>query len=262
MTNIQFKRVGKVKVAYEILGKGPPLLLMHGGEADLRMFRDAVSYLQKSFLTITYDQRGCGQTVVENDSAYSLEDLADDAAGLIAALGHEKMHVLGHSAGGIVAQMLALRWPGRVDNLILEATVSLADSKRLMQSESMKERMKSLAAGGPAASAAFFATPKYVAEHPEIIDRLGELRGSQTPEAFMRRMLALQTFPNVDLSKIKAKTLVLYAERDQAAQRGPVEEMAKTIPHAKFEVYPDAGHIGIIQFPEGYSKVITAFLES
>jgi pimeloyl-ACP methyl ester carboxylesterase len=262
MTNIQFKTVGKVKVAYEMLGKGPPLLLLHGGEADLRMFRDAVSYLQKSFLTIAYDQRGCGQTVAEDDTAYGLEDLADDAAGLVAALGYEKMHVLGHSAGGIVAQMLAVRWPGRVDKLILEATVSLVDSKRLMQDESMKERMKSLVARGPGASAEFFTTPKYVAEHPEIIDRLGELRGSQTPEDFKRRMLALQTFADVDLSKIKAKTLILYAEQDQAAQRGPVEKMAKTIPNAKFEVYPDAGHIGIIQFPEGYSKVITAFLES
>jgi pimeloyl-ACP methyl ester carboxylesterase len=262
MTNIQFKKVGKVKVAYETLGKGPPLLLLHGGEADRRMFRDAVSYLQKSFLTIAYDQRGCGQTEVEDDSAYSLEDLADDAAGLIAALGYEKAHVLGHSAGGLVAQMLALRWPARVDKLILEATVSLADSKRLMQDDGLKERMKSLAARGPSASAEFFTTPKYAAEHPEIIDLLGELRGSQTPEAFMRRMLALQTFADVDLSKIRAKTLVLYAEQDQAAQRGPVEKMAKTIPNAKFEVYPDAGHIGIIQFPEGYSKVITAFLES
>jgi pimeloyl-ACP methyl ester carboxylesterase len=262
MTSIQFKSVGEVKVAYEMLGSGPPLLLLHGGEADLRMFRDAVSYLQKSFRTIAYDQRGCGQTVTEDDSDYGLEDLADDAAGLITTLGYEKMHVLGHSAGGIVAQMLALRWPGRVDKLILEATVSLADSKRLMQDASMKERMKSLAAGGPAASAKFFATPKYVAEHPEIVDRLGELRGSQSPEGFMRRMRALQTFPDVDLSKIIARTLVLYGEQDQAAQRGPVEKMAKTIPNAKFEVYPGAGHIGIIQFPEGYSKLISAFLES
>src|SRR5580700_1858605 len=150
MTNIQFKTVGKVKVAYEMLGKGPPLLLLHGGEADLRMFRDVVGHLQKSFLTIAYDQRGCGQTAVDDDSPYSLEDLADDAAGLIVALGYEKMHVLGHSAGGLVAQMLALRWPGRVDKLILEATISLADSKRLMQDATLKERMKTLMAGGPA----------------------------------------------------------------------------------------------------------------
>jgi pimeloyl-ACP methyl ester carboxylesterase len=261
MSNVQFKTVGNVKVAYEIQGNGSPLLLLHGGEADLRMFRDAASYLQKSFRTIAYDQRGCGETTVVDDSEYGLEDLADDAAGLIVALGYEKMHVLGHSAGGLVAQMLALRWPGRVDKLILEATISLADSKRLMQDATLKERMKSLAAGGPAASAEFFATPKYVAEHPEIVDRLGELRGSQSPEIFMRRMRALQTYPEVDLRKIKAETLVLYAEEDQAAQRAPVEKMAKAIPNAKFEIYPEAGHIGIIQFPEGYSRVIKAFLK-
>jgi pimeloyl-ACP methyl ester carboxylesterase len=262
MSNLEFKKVGNVKISYEMQGDGPPLLLLHGGEADLRMFRDAVNYLQKSFRTIAYDQRGCGKTTVEDDSEYGLEDLADDAAGFIAALGFEKMHVLGHSAGGLVAQMLALRWPGRVDKLILEATVSLADSKHLMQDDSLKERMKSLAAGGPAASAEFFSTPKYVAQHPEIVDRLGELRGSQSPEVFMRRMRALQTYPEVDLREIKAETLVLYAEQDQAAQRAPVEKMAKTIPNAKFEVFPDAGHIGIIQFPEGYSRVITAFLDS
>jgi pimeloyl-ACP methyl ester carboxylesterase len=261
MADLLFKTVGGAKVAYKAQGEGKPLLLIHGGEADHGMFRDAVAHLKNSFLTIAYDQRDCGATLREDESAYDLGDLADEAASLITALGFEKAHVLGHSAGGLVAQVLAYRWPERVDKLILEATVPATAAKRLMEGPAFQERLKAVRQGGPAAAAEFFTTPQYVAEHPEIVDLLATLCRRQSPEEIGRRMPALRSVPaELDLSKISAETLVLYAEKDQISPRGESEEMAKVIPNATFQVYPDAGHIGIIQFPEGYANVIAAFL--
>ncbi len=260
MADLQFKVLRNCKTAFEMAGHGAPLLMLHGGEADRRMFQDAIAHLQNTFLTITYDQRGCGETQVNDELDYGLGDLADDAADLIASLGYEKMHVLGQSAGGMVAQMLALRWPGRVDKLILQATAPLTSAKQVFEDERMRETMKAMAERGPAAIAGLFSTPSYVAEHPEILDVLATRRGSRSPEDFGRRMLALKTFASVDLGNITAPTLVLCPEHDQIIPRALSEEMSKAIPNATFQVYPNAGHIGIMQFPEGFSKTITKFL--
>ncbi len=262
MSDVLFKRVNGVQIAYRATGSGEPLVLLHGGEADHAMFRDVVAHLERSFLTITYDQRDCGASVSDDDSPYGLTDLADEAAGLIEALGLSKAHVLGHSAGGLVAQVLACRSPERVDKLILEATLPVTLANAAMEDSAFKERLQTMSARGPAGMAEFFSSADYVKSHPEIIDRLGELRGRQTPDQLARRMQALRAVPEIALEKIGAETLVLYAEVDQAASRAAAEEMARTIPKARFEVYPAAGHIGIIQFPEGYAEVISNFLNA
>lgn len=262
MAQTQFKDVGKLRVAYKAAGDGPPLILLHGGEGDSGMFREIMPYLAKSFLTITYDQRGCGGTTTTDTSDYRLEDLADDAAGFVEALGYEKAHVLGHSAGGLVAQMLAVRSPQRIDKLILESTAPLTTFKATMQDGAIQEHGRRIAAGGLASVAEFFTTPEYMAEHPEFVDRLAEIKAASSPESFAQRLQALQTFDEVDLSRIRAETLAIYAERDQLVARDSFEHMAKKVLlNARLEIYPNAGHASVVQFPEGYAKVITAFLK-
>lgn len=262
MTQTKFADVGQLRVSYQVAGEGPPLILLHGGEGDSGMFREIMPHLAKSFLTIAYDQRGCGGTTIEDKSDYRLEDLADDAAGFIKAIGFEKAHVLGHSAGGLVAQLLALRSPHRIDKLILESTAPLMTFKATMNNGAIQEHGRRVAEGGLASVAAFFTTPEYVAANPGFVDRLAEIKAASSPEAFAQRLRALQTFDDVDLSQIRMETLAIYAERDQLIERASFEHMAnEVLPNARLEVYPDAGHASVVQFPEGYAKLITAFLK-
>jgi pimeloyl-ACP methyl ester carboxylesterase len=263
MAQTQFKQVGKIRVAYQAVGEGPPLILLHGGEGDSGMFKEIMPYLARSFLTIAYDQRGCGGTTMEDPSDYRLEDLADDAAGLIEALGYEKAHVLGHSAGGLVAQMLAVRSPHRIDKLVLESTAPITTFKKTMSDGAIQEHGKRISEGGLAALAEFFTTPEFIAEHPEFLHRLSEIRAAVSPEAMAQRLRALQTFDDIDLSQIRTETLAIYAERDQLVARDSFEHMAKEVlPNARLEIYPDAGHASVVQFPEGYAKLITDFLRT
>src|SRR5215510_5674937 len=111
-------------IAYARSGTGPPIVLMHGAEADHSMFATLAAQLEKRLTVIAYDQRDSGDTC-NPGQPYTLEDMDDDAAALIEGLGFEKAHVYGTSLGSLIAQSLAVRHPRRVDRLVLAAAIRI-----------------------------------------------------------------------------------------------------------------------------------------
>jgi 3-oxoadipate enol-lactonase len=115
-------RVGDLDVYYERAGAGPRLLFISGTGGDLRRPpRLFEGLLSERFDVLAYDQRGLGQTG-KPDAPYSMAGYADDAAGLMDALGWDDALVMGVSFGGMVAQELVLRHPARVRRLVLACT--------------------------------------------------------------------------------------------------------------------------------------------
>src|ERR1700743_1264800 len=107
---------------YERAGSGPPLLFISGTGGDLRVKPNVFDGpLAKRFDLLGYDQRGLGRSS-KPDVDYSMADYADDAAGLMDALGWESAKVVGVSFGGMVAQEFVLRHPGKVERLVLGCT--------------------------------------------------------------------------------------------------------------------------------------------
>jgi 3-oxoadipate enol-lactonase len=115
-------RVGEIDICYELAGSGPRLLYISGTGGDLRL-RPGVfeGPLPGHFEVLAFDQRGMGRSS-KPDIRYSMADYADDAAGLMDALGWDEALVIGVSFGGMVAQELALRHPGKVGKLVLACT--------------------------------------------------------------------------------------------------------------------------------------------
>ncbi len=119
-----FASVRDLRMYYEIAGAGPRLLYISGTGGDLRgQPRVFDGPLPQSFEVLAYDQRGLGQTS-KPDQPYTMADYADDAAGLLDAVGWQRGLVMGVSFGGMVAQELALRHPARVERLVLCCTSS------------------------------------------------------------------------------------------------------------------------------------------
>jgi pimeloyl-ACP methyl ester carboxylesterase len=116
--------VGDLQIAYRVWGRGEPLLLITGFGATMDIWDpELVNELAAHYRVIAFDNRGLGGTTAP-DADYSIEQLADDTAGLMGALGLERAHVLGYSMGGYVAQELALAHPERVTRLVLMGTGS------------------------------------------------------------------------------------------------------------------------------------------
>jgi 3-oxoadipate enol-lactonase len=111
-----------IDLYFERAGEGPPLLFISGTGGDLRVKPNVFDGpLAKAFDLLAYDQRGLGRSA-KPDVDYTMADYADDAAALLDHIGWQRAKVIGVSFGGMVAQELALRHPGKVERLVLACT--------------------------------------------------------------------------------------------------------------------------------------------
>jgi 3-oxoadipate enol-lactonase len=255
---LQFKTHAHVTSAYELAGDGPPLLLMHGAEADHRMFADVLPLLARNFTVVSYDQRECGDTQAPPSDA-TLADLAHDAAELIEALGWRRAHVFGSSFGGRLAQALALLHPEVVDGLVLGSTWPLPLTYETIQPDA--ERLGALRAQLPASAetlASWFFPEHFLVERPEL-RRLFASAKVQT-ERSARRARTIRSPLDLSPAAIRSPTLVLAGSADRVVPPAATQQLAKSIPGSKFELLPGVGHVTVLQAPAIVARNITGFL--
>ena len=113
--------INGVEYAYEIRGKGEPLLMLHGGLMSYDSFGPALPVLNKGRQVILVDLQGHGRTTLGN-RPIRCEAIADDLDTLLQQLGRSQVDVLGYSFGGCVALRLAVQHPDRVRRLVLVST--------------------------------------------------------------------------------------------------------------------------------------------
>lgn len=252
---------GAVSTAYVRSGDGPPLVLIHGGEADHSMFNGLRSHLEKRFTVIAYDQRDSGKTINPAEE-YSLADLGDDAAALIRGLGYSRAHVMGTSLGGLIAQALAARHGDVIDRLVLSSTWLLGKSPMEVNAEvfrTLAAYRANMAENAPKIATYFF--PKaYIEAHPEVIDIF---RGSTRDAGQTTRRRSLTGKPiEADLSSFKRPTLLMAGGEDRLIPNTATFAIAERIAHARRVVIPGVGHVSSIQAPHRVGDAIAGFLLS
>lgn len=247
-------------IAFKQTGSGPPLILMHGAEADHSMFDAFGALLAEHFTVIAYDQRDSGGTRNPAD-LYGLNELADDAAHLIAAIGYERAHVFGTSLGGAIAQVLAVRHPQRVDRLVLSSTFRIGVPPLSINPE-VFPRLAALRTGLPGTAgeiAAYFFPPAHIAAHPEVVRIFA---GNSRHEAQKQRRGAILAQPaEVDLAAIAAPTLVIVGAEDRLIPPAHSLALADEIPNARTAVIPKVGHVATLQDPAAVAATVLTFLE-
>ena len=250
---------GGVAVGYVVTGSGPPLLLIHGAEADHTMFDQFVPFMAANFACIGYDQRDSGVTV-NPPQPYGITDMADDAAALVAALGHRKVHVFGTSLGSIIAQALAVRHPAVVDRLVLSAAIRIGRSVADIAPRTAADldRLRKDPARNGMAIAHYFYTPDHLAAHPDLAQRFSASK--RTPRQQARRAALIAEAPLLPLGGITATTLVLAHAEDRLIPSAHSLSIVEEIPRARGVVLDGLGHVGTIQAPERVAAVVRDFL--
>jgi pimeloyl-ACP methyl ester carboxylesterase len=250
-----------VVTAYQRSGKGEPIVLLHGGEADHAMFDGLARILATHFTVIAYDQRDSGATR-NPPSPYSLADLADDAAALIRGLGYDRAHVMGTSLGGQIAQVLAARHPDRIDRLILSSTWKVNRSPLEVNADAFRTlaAWRADTAANAPRIAEFFFPPECLRERPELIEIF---RGSSRDQGQKARRGALLAQPvAADLAAFGGPVLLIAGSEDRLIPNGETFALAREFPRAQTRTIAQAGHVSSIQAPERVAEAVTAFLSS
>jgi 3-oxoadipate enol-lactonase len=258
---MQFFEANGVATAYRTSGRGAPLILLHGGEADHSMFDGLARALNGHFTVIAYDQRDSGATR-NPPASYSLADLADDAAALIRGLGHDRAHVLGTSLGGQIAQALAARHPGCIDRLILGSTWKINKSPLEVNPDAFRTlaSYRGDTAGNAPKIAEFFFPPDCLRERPELIEMF---RGNSRDDGQKARRGALLAQPvAADLATFDRRTLLLVGSEDRLIPNSETFAIAQGLKRAETRVIEGVGHVSSIQAPERVAEAAIAFLNS
>lgn len=259
-------KAGDRNMEYYLEGSGPPLMLITGFTAQASGWAETfMQRLQERFSTIRYSHRGTG-TSDRLTGDITLRDLADDAAGLLTALGIEKAHVLGVSMGGMVAQELVLTHPQRVLGMVLGCTTcgrphgvpAAPEVMALLMPEPGLSREEQVRRSWPAAT-----TPEFLESHLDVLEeRLRVSLINPTPiETSMRQMAAVQAFDSFDrLPQIAAPTLVVHGDRDILVPVENAQVLKDRIPGAELRVIAGAGHLFVLEFPEESAAAVVEFL--
>lgn len=247
---------------YERAGSGPPLLLLHGIGSSSRSFRHQLEELADAFDVIAWDAPGYGRSE-DPPAAFTLDDMADRAVGLLDELGIERAHVLGVSMGGVIAQLIYHRHPGRVRSVILADTNAGGGAlPEPARSERVRERLEGLERLG-ARGMAEQRAPRLVRPDapPELVAELVEIMAEVRPAGYRVAAIALgSTDLTSRLGAIHAPTLLIHGESDAVVPLSTARSLAASIPAARLIVIPEAGHVANQERPAAFNAAVSAFL--
>jgi len=132
---------------YEIIGKGAPLFVLHGSGGSHRYFLPYMEALSDKYQLFFYDQRGTGLSDGNLDpAAISIDQFVEDLEALRVAFGLEKISLMGHSWGAIIALAYAVKYQTHLDHLILVDSISVNNKFLIEFSNTLQERIQHLSA--------------------------------------------------------------------------------------------------------------------
>lgn len=264
-----YVRANGLQIWLETAGTGPPLLFIGGTGWDLRRTREPLGPLLTNHFTVAlFDQRGQGQSA-KPPGPYAIQDFAEDALGVLDALGWNKAHVVGYSFGGMVAQELAIRHPERIDRLVLAATTSGGAGGSSYPIEDFVDLspVERARRGLEIADLRFaFLMDSDPEKAQALIDTrtknqtrfMHEPRAREGLKEQLQARAAHDTFDR--LETIEAETLVVAGTFDGQAPQRSVEALAKKIPSAIFRTVSGA-HDFIVEDKE-FLEMLVSFLAS
>jgi 3-oxoadipate enol-lactonase len=255
-------RNGAVELAYEVLGDGPPLLLIQGLGYGGRGWGPALEPLAEDFTVAVFDNRGFGASDIPV-GPYTVRELAVDARAVLDAAGFERVHVVGASLGGMVAQELALAYPERVDRLVLACTTPGGEAAFPMPARTVSLMLEAPAMPPDVALRRFAVNAVGPDSSEGLIDRIVAYRTSNPPDpaGWQSQAAAGAMHDALDrLEEIKAPTLVVHGTEDAVVDPRNANLLADRIPGARVERLPGCGHLPFWEEPDTFASLIREFL--
>jgi pimeloyl-ACP methyl ester carboxylesterase len=255
--------VNGARIAYDVAGSGPPVLLLHAGIGDRRMWDAQVPAFAEHFTVIRFDARGFGETR-KPDAPFSPYA---DAIGLLDHLGISRAHVVGVSMGSQTAIEAAIAAPERVSALV--AVAARTGTPVSSELRAGWERVDELYEAGDIGGAVEYELRMWVdgpdrspdAVDPELRERVREMNAALfTRDDEAGEELPLDPPAAERLAEISAPTLIVYGDKDVMDVRQAAGPLAAAIPGARLAVIPDAAHLPQMERPQAFNEIVLRFL--
>jgi len=284
-----------VLIYYETVGRGAPLMIVHGGPgASHDYFLPYLLPLMRSIKLVFIDERGSGKSAkVEDPKQYNVANMVEDLEAVRVALGLGKISMLGHSFGGVLVEAYALKYQKNLSHLILGSTFAstqeineaLAKMKADMDPKD-RERLNALEAAGLFGKGEIWEHGRYPEEYAKLAWGKGYFPyiyvnqpdpnydpvSSNTTTAWdvYREMWGsdgefivdgnLKEVEYVDrLSEIKVPTLIIVGEHDESDPKMS-KEMHERIAGSQLVILPRSGHMTFVDQPEMFLKTVREFV--
>ncbi|PWT90852.1 MAG: alpha/beta hydrolase [Acidobacteria bacterium] len=261
---MSFAQVRDVDLYYEVHGNGDPILLIPGLGSDANTWAPFVPAFS-SYRTILIENRGSGRSA-KPPGPYTTEEMADDAAAILDYLGINRAHVIGKSMGGMIAQILAAKYPTRVRSLVLASSLMKHDG----YGAELVELGRLIAE-----KAGLFATYRqaflmsYSREYcittrgrlAEVAELMAKMDQKEVMRGYHGQSIACELHDSRNhVQAIRCPTLVIVGAEDIITPPQASRELAAAIAGAELVILPRGGHGFWREFPEDVNPIVRNFL--
>lgn len=279
--------VNGAKIWYEIEGNGKPLLLIPGGPGAAHYFHPWFSVLSDSVKVIYFDAFGRGKSDrAKSPTEYTFDRDVEEIEGLRKALGIDKISVLGHSYGGMVAQAYALKYPNSVDKLVLLCTLFSAEmlqanndnynyevrnqcpeiwdslmTLRSMGLHSSSKECQAISEKVPAGLIKFYDASNAQKVTVDFNSEVYYAMAGDDADFLIGGDLAKLDF-RTQLKSLNMPLLIMAGRFDRCALPRYSVLFNKYAPQAKFVMFEKSGHRPFVEETDSYFRILKSFLLS
>ena len=272
---VKYAQVGDVKLAYYIRGEGQPLLMINGFLSTMSLWDPALlAELSKNHQLIVFDNRGVGLSTDTAENNTTMEQMADDAAGLVKKLGFKKVNILGWSMGARIAQQFLIRHPDVINKAVL-AAANPGGSYQIPASEDVESKlnnpnipeMEKLGlvftdnAAGKLAATEVLGRIKLAVENGALPNDFKVSKETTVRQDRARTTLWSSNQSNFEnLKNIKTPVLITDGRYDVIDIPKNSQLIASQIPYSWLAYY-DGGHAFLFQQYGRFAETVNAFLK-
>lgn len=261
-----FMTINGAELYYESAGTGEPIILVHAGIADSRMWQPQFEVLLQHYHVVRYDMRGFGQSKPVAGAYVHTNDLRE----LLNALNLDKVTLVGCSMGGGYCFDFTLAYPQRVKKLVLVASRPFGEP---MDDETVAGFAAVEAAGDDLDKINELELLNWVVGRGRTIEAV-DPQVYQLAAQMNRQALAYEyqeigdeqdpMYPDAveRMGEVATPTLVIYGEHDRAYVHNAAEAMVATMPNARKVLLPHAAHLPNLDQPEAFNRALLDFLNA
>ena len=250
-------------VHYEVFGKGKPVILLHGWLGSWGLWQETMAYLGASYRTYALDFWGFGESGKKRET-YAVQDFVSLVDQFMEHLGIARAPLVGHSMGGTVSLLVAMKYPERVSKVAVAGSPIVGSSLAPLLKLAGQRPIAFLLFNfmGPFRAWMKYFYSRQICTDPRFPDMMDRDLSRTTLESFLRSIASLrQTDLRPSLAQIKVPAMGFYGDQDKVVDPLQWQHMQRGISSAQIELFPKAGHFMMLEEPADFSQKLKDFLD-